>query len=83
MSKLTKTQIKEIQIIIDKMERANKILYSDKITVCKTENKATTNLHYTRNADDKIIYEINKEVGSEICFYNDCLSKLKYFISVR
>ena len=78
--KLTKKAKRELDAVLTKLLRANSKLYSDQVAVCLVQKQSTTTLDFTREKDNRVLYEINKEYGSEICFYNDVANKLCRFI---
>ena len=80
MAKLTNRQIRDLRAIVNQLEWAQGFLHGDHITVARVERHATTNLHFTRTRDDRVLYEIDKEIGSPLCGYEDALKGLLGFI---
>jgi len=67
MSHLTGKQKRQIQRAIDHLDRAIEFIRSPRVAVAIREKMATTTLHYTRALDGAILYEIDKEIGSDLC----------------
>ena len=78
---LSKKAKLEMENILDKLERANKKLYSENVAFCGVQKQVTTNRDYTRSADNRVLTEFNKFCGSEICFYSDIAKSIERFIA--
>lgn len=79
MSKLTKKQAAELESILRRLGEAEKYLMSDDVAVCRKGGVATTTLHYTRQ-DGSVLYEVNKEAGSQLVQLREGMRQLMNFI---
>jgi hypothetical protein len=66
MARFTGKQRREIERAIGHLQRAAKFLAQPRVAVATRDDRATTTAHYTR-ADGGVLYEINKEIGSDLC----------------
>jgi hypothetical protein len=83
MAKLTMKQTNQLVAIVRELTWAQTYLQSPSVAVARVEKRATTTLHFTHPYDDRILYEINKEIGSPLCGYASALSDLKRFIETH
>lgn len=74
---LTKKQLRALESIAGDLERGLRCLHSDKLVVCR-KSSGTTTLDYKR-ADGQCLYEIDKEIGSELCLLSTALRRLNDF----
>ena len=79
MSKLTKKQTATLEAILYRLGEAEKYLMASDVAVCRKGGVATTTLHYTRQ-DGNVLYEVNKEVGSQLCQLREGMRELLNFI---
>lgn len=79
MAHLTKKQTAELANILRRLGEAEKYLMDANIAVCRKGGAATTTLHYTRQ-DGNVLYEVNKQVGSDLCQLREGLRELLNFI---
>lgn len=80
MAKLTKKQQKELAGILATLKRGMEYVYSEHTAVCHVSSFASTTLHYTRKMDDRILYEVEREYGSELCYLKEAAKRLERFI---
>lgn len=71
---------RELQLIELDLKRAMDYLAREDTALCKVGGVATTTLHMTRKLDGKIFYEVNKEIGSQLCGLAEGMRKLKRLI---
>jgi hypothetical protein len=77
MAKLTRAQRRELELIRLDLKRAQDYISRPDVAVCRVGGVATTTLHMTRQMDGKIFYEVNKEIGSNLCGMGSALQKLE------
>jgi len=85
MAKLTRKQTRELESLVSLLHRANRKLYGDRYAVCMVINdpphvKPRVD-QFTREIDDRVLNEVTREYGSEICFYKDVVRRLELFIT--
>jgi hypothetical protein len=79
MAKLTRKQRAELLRALGHAERAYRYLHHPDVAVCIRRHMATTTLDYTRPGDGAVLYEITKNVGSDLVGLEDaicCLSAI-------
>ena len=79
MAKLTRKQIASLESILRNFTQAQAYLMADDIAVCRKGGAATTTLHYTRQ-DGSVLYEVNKNCGSQLCQLQEGMRQLLNFI---
>ena len=79
MSKLTKKQTAELESILRRLNQASAYLMADDVAVCRKGGVASTTLHYTRQ-DGSVLYEVNKQTGSQLCQLQEGMRQLLNFI---
>ena len=66
MAQLTRKQQAAIENALHHLNRALKFIYSEDVAVARRDKHGTTTLHYYRISDHSYLYEINKDIGSEL-----------------
>lgn len=79
MSKLTKKQRTAIEYALRNAERAFMFIQSGHIVVARKGGPATTTLHYAR-ADGSTLYEIDKQIGSDLTGLENTIKALSDFL---
>ena len=66
--KLTRKQRGAIEEVLLHAERAAKYLFSPRIAIARVSSVtfATTTLDFTRQSDGRVLYEVEKEYGSDL-----------------
>jgi len=77
--RLTNKAREELRRTLQQLERAHDFIMQDNMAVARRGGPATTSLHYIRD-DGEVLYEINKEVGSNLCGLSMGIDKLAAFI---
>ena len=67
MAKLTKLQRRTIQTALDHAQAAFSYVMSDRTAVCAVMEHASTTRHFSRICDARVLYEVEKEYGSNLC----------------
>lgn len=80
MAKLTHKQTAKLETVLYHLKRAQKYLGQAKIAIAQRDTMATTTLHYTR-ADGSVLYEVNKEYGSDLTGLADGIRMLEMFVT--
>ena len=80
MAKLTNKQRDELRYALRCAERALAYIDRHDIAVCKVGNQATTTLHFTNPASDRTLYELNKDMGSDLVGIRSAIDSLASFI---
>jgi len=62
---IPKYKQRELRTVLDSINTAITFIEQDRIAICTRDKFASTTLHYTRG-DGSILYEINKEIGSQL-----------------
>ena len=83
MAKLPKKDQARLMRVIDQLERAHAYIMSDRTAVCHVESHATTTLHFTRKMDDRILYEVVKDIGSDYAMMETAISRLKEWLAEK
>ena len=80
MAKLTKVQRRTLERVLHDLRRA--VCYIDRpdTAVCAVKSQATTTLDFTRASDTRVLYEVRKEYGSDLCGATTALGELERFI---
>lgn len=76
MARLTKQQRASINRAIYHLHAVRDYLFSDRTAVCHVDSMATTTDHYQR-PDGRILYEVEKHYGSDLCRLETALATLK------
>ena len=79
MANLTKKQTAQLESVLRRLCEAEKFLMADDIAVCRKGGVASTTLHYTRQ-DGNVLYEVNKQVGSQLVQLREGMRELLNFI---
>lgn len=80
LSKATKNNINEV--IVDLRKGINYIK-SEKTALCRKDKTATTTLHFTRKCDNAVLYELNKDIGSELNYIYNALCNLEKLLTIE
>lgn len=80
MAKLTQKQIGYLEMVLRRLKITEKFILSQDIAVCRKGGAASTTLHYTRQ-DGSVLYEINKEAGSQLVQLFEAKRELEHFIN--
>lgn len=67
MPKLTKKDRRKLEAVLEDIERAFTYIHGEEVAVCRVSRQATTTLHYTRQLDDRALYEVERRIGSDLC----------------
>jgi hypothetical protein len=81
MAKLTKRQKNDIQQIIKHLQRGQSLIDSDSISVCRKKEQETTSLDFVRKSDGSVLYEIDKEIGSNLTGFPEAARLLHIFLN--
>lgn len=79
MTKFTRKQVREIELALENLKSARDYIMQRDIAVCRRVEKATTSLHYKR-ADGRVLYEVEKTYGSELCQLEGGISRLEQIL---
>ena len=80
MAKLTKAFRSELRSVLADCERARDYLLSDRTAVCLVRPIATTTEDYTRAKDGRVLVEVAKEYGSDLCRLDAAIGRLSSFL---
>jgi hypothetical protein len=83
MAKLTRKQESALRGALNHLQAARDYIFSDRHTVCTVDKQATTTLHYTRASDDRVLYEVAREYGSDLCRIDTALGALLRFLDTH
>lgn len=78
---MLKRDRRELELIMLDLRRAADYLAKQDVAVCRVGGQVTTTLHMTRKMDGKIFYEVNKEVGSNLCGLQEGMRKLERMLN--
>lgn len=79
MAKLTKVQTRTLEHILGHLRRGQAYLDREDIAVALKNRPATTTLHFTR-ADGATLYEITKDIGSDLTGFRWAATMLEQFL---
>lgn len=79
MAKLTRRQTQNLERILYHLQRADNYLSQPTLVVTKRCQAATTTLHFTRS-DGQVLYEVNKEYGSDLTGLKQGIHDLEKFL---
>ena len=79
--KLTRKQRAALESVLYDAERARAYIFSDDTAVAHVQKQATTTRDFTRKADGRVLYEVEKAYGSHLCGLPDAVEKLKAFLA--
>ena len=79
MANLTRKQIESLEAVLYHAKRAEKYIYSPGVAVA-IRSHGTTALDYKRDVDNKALYEVEKEYGSDLCGLRDAIQRLERFL---
>ena len=75
--KLRKCDRVRLESAIEDIRRGHAFIMSESVAVAKVDRHATTTLHYTRTIDGRVLYEVNKDVGSLLCVLTSGIKRLE------
>jgi hypothetical protein len=81
MQKMTRKTRDALETALHHAIRADGFIDRPDIAVALKDRVATTTLHYTR-ADGATLYEIDKDIGSDLCGLKDCVALLRNIINL-
>ena len=94
MAKLTRQQRNDIEYCLRHVQRAADYINSARISICRRDDVPTTTLHFTRQplppalvsarfpAGNYTLYEVAKDIGSDLCGIQDALRRLNDMLAV-
>lgn len=82
MANLTRKQRRELEQVLYHMNRALVFISNESVAVACRDNMATTTLHYTR-PDGACLYEIAKDIGSDLTGLPDAVRHLSRFLAPK
>lgn len=82
MAKLTRKQISALSQALHHARRAQIYIAGKDVAVAHRGNRSTTKLDYVR-ADGAVLYEVNKDTGSDLCGLWDCVRMLETFLQAE
>ena len=82
MAKLTRKQTAAVEYALRNLERAKAYIMSKDVAVARRGNFASTTLHYSR-ADGSTLYEIDREIGSDLCGLDNGINTLKMLLQTQ
>ena len=80
MAKLTKSDRSELRAVLADWERARDYLMWDRMAVCMVRPAATTTEDYTRAKDGRVLCEVVKDYGSDLCRLEAAINRLSSFL---
>jgi hypothetical protein len=80
--KLTKQVREDLRFVLRNAERARAYLFDPQIAIARRGNHATITLHYVR-ADGETLYEVNKDLGSDLTGLDAAISALGAFLATH
>lgn len=80
MAKLTRRQTGDLEYVLRNLECAQSFLNQHDVSVARKSKLAITTLHYTR-ADGNTLYEIDKQIGSDLTGIGNAVGALRAFLS--
>lgn len=83
MARLTKADRKTLADALRNAERAANYVFSDHIAVARVSNTATTTLDFKRECDDRTLYEVEREYGSDLCGLRNAIDILGHYLATH
>lgn len=80
MARLTKKDRRKLEAALEDIERAFAYIHGEDVAVCRVAQQATTTLHYTRPADDRKLFEVERRIGSDLCRLEVARDALRVFL---
>lgn len=80
MAKLSRAQRNELENIQRQLAQALAFIAKPDLALCKKGGFASTTMHMTRQADNAVLYEINKDIGSEFALAHAAQHNLNGFL---
>ncbi len=80
MSKLTRKQVAALAQALHHARRAQLYIAGKDIAVARKGTRSTTTLDFVRASDGAVLYEVSKELGSDLCGLWDCVRMLEQFL---
>jgi hypothetical protein len=81
MSKLTRAQRATLSAALGHIAAARDYIMGERTAVCAVASAATTTLHYTRPIDGRILYEVERSYGSNLCQINTGIAALERLLA--
>ena len=78
--KISKKDFNKLCNILNNLHKGVEFILRKDISVARISDQATTSLHFTRAVDSKILYEIEKEIGSDLCYLYNSEKLLRDFV---
>ncbi len=77
---LSKKQQLDLDEILRHANRAMDYLLRQDIAICRARNGLpSTTLDFTRPSDDRVLYEVEKTYGSDLCGLHDVIRLTQWF----
>lgn len=80
-TKLRKADRQALESALYHLQRARKYLARPDIAVGMTGRPATTSLHYIRPSDGATFYSLAKDIGSDLCGFDDAERQITYVLN--
>jgi hypothetical protein len=80
MATLTRKQRESLETVLYHAKRAERYLKQPSIAIAKKGGMATTTLHCV-NQQGTVLYELDKEIGSDLCGLYDAVRSLDRFLN--
>jgi len=81
MAGLTKVQRAAISHALYNAQRALTYIMDPAVAVTRRKPCTTTTLDYVRTVDRAVLYEVTKEIGSDLCGLQDCVRALSLLLN--
>jgi hypothetical protein len=82
MARLTRKQTKSLEFALRHAVRALEYVMSPDVAIARKGGAATTTLHYTR-ADGAVLYEVCKDIGSDLTGLPTAVAELRTFLATN
>jgi len=76
MAKFTRVQKLQLEHVLRNATRALHYVMQPDVAIARKGGVATTTLHYFR-ADGSVLYEVDKEIGSDLCGLQSAVDDLQ------
>ena len=81
MPKLTKADRRTLERVLQDVERAFDYIHREDVAVCSVQQYATTAFHFTRRADDRKLFEVERRIGSGLSGLEEARDELRKFLA--
>ena len=81
MGTMTKKDRRAVETALDDAERAFAYIHRDDVAVCRVGSEATTSIHYSRKMDGRVLYEVERGYGSDLCRLEECIKALRRLLA--